>query len=332
VVSGGPKVGTTSYRNAQLHAQLAFLRDSDSFSPAAKIANGIYRGIPRDFVLPGANAIENLFPPIRERVASYFKRREIRWHQANAHLLSSQVCCLNFLEPFSHEPEALRTLLQSALGPIDKMLPLEPGTDPDRFVAFEFIGGDYLNESSKNGRTRGANCTSVDAAVRYQRPGGSVEIALIEWKYTENYGRPEPSPRNEERQRRYERIAFTPDGPLRNDLGMNLRVFFTEPIYQLFRQQMLAFQMEKAREVGATVVLTMLVAPRANEALDKLRIDAFSRFGKTVSTVWPKLLRDPNHFTFGPLEDLFKASDVAISKSGHLTDWRSYVEQRYGFG
>jgi hypothetical protein len=35
-------------------------------------------------------------------------------------------------------------------------------------------------------RTRGANCTSADAAVRFEREDGATQIALIEWKYAES--------------------------------------------------------------------------------------------------------------------------------------------------
>jgi hypothetical protein len=112
----------------------------------------MFRGKPRPFVLSPVHAEENLFPPIRASVRDYFARHVISWHTANAHLLSSHVCCLNFLEPFASEPRALSTLLQNILGPIDEMPEPEPDSDPGRFVAFEFIGArDYLNEGGGRG-------------------------------------------------------------------------------------------------------------------------------------------------------------------------------------
>lgn len=66
------------------------------------------------------------------------------------------------------------------------MLPMEEGEFPDRYVSFEWIGHeDYLKEKkSKDGRrTRGANCTSADAAVMFDREDGLRQIVLIEWKY-----------------------------------------------------------------------------------------------------------------------------------------------------
>jgi hypothetical protein len=111
--------------------------------------------------------------------------------------------------------------------------------------------------------------------VRFRTPAGSVEFALIDWKYTELYGAPDPfDSSNAERMRRYENIAFHPDGPLRADCGIKLVEFFAEPIYQPLRQQMLGAQMEKFQELGAKRVRTVLVAPSGNVALRKLKINA----------------------------------------------------------
>ncbi|MGH8678989.1 MAG: PGN_0703 family putative restriction endonuclease [Burkholderiales bacterium] len=319
------------YKAAQLNAQLAFLAASETFSEDARVGGGMFRGKPRAFVLPPRRAEENLFPPIRASVRDYFARHVISWHMANAHLLSSQVCCLNFLEPFASEPRALRILLQNILGPIDEMLEPEPDSDPERFVAFEFIGArDYLNEGGKRGRTRGAKCTSVDAAVRLRTPSGSVEFALIEWKYTELYSAPDPfDSSNGERMRRYEKIAFHPDGPLRADCGMNLVEFFAEPIYQLLRQQMLAMQMEKFQELEAKRVRTVLIAPSGNVALTKLRINALRQFGTDVPSAWRALLYDPNRFKVCPTEVLFRYAQAAIRESHRLEAWESYFGERY---
>lgn len=275
---------------------------------------------------------ENLFGPIRARVKEYFRRHSISWHIANAHLLSSQVSCLNFLEPFAFEPGALRMLLQPIFGPIDKMIEPEPATDPGRLVAFEFIGAyDYLNEGAKRKRTRGANCTSVDAAVRFRTPAGQVEVGLVEWKYTESYGRPDPNnPRNQERMRRYKDLAFYPEGPLRPDCGIELVKFFAEPIYQLLRQQMLAVQMEKHRELGANRVRTALIAPRANLALAKLKIEELGKLDSDVSSAWRAVLENPDRFLVCPTENLFLQAGAAVLKTPSLRQWFKYIGQRYG--
>jgi Restriction Endonuclease associating with ARP len=41
--------------------------------------------------------------------------------------------------------------------------------------------------------TRGCQATSADAAIRYRTPSGNIEVALIEWKYAEQYRRNPPN-------------------------------------------------------------------------------------------------------------------------------------------
>jgi hypothetical protein len=202
-----------SYKSRELARQKAFLANYPGFSQGARKAGGMLAGKKRDFVLPKSVAAENLFAGLRDDTENYFSRNKISWHRARAHLLSSQVCCLNFLASFATRPETLREMLEPVLGPIDAMLTPEQGEN--QFVAFEYVGsGDYLNEWKNGEFTRGANCTSVDAAVRFRTLGVGEEMLLIEWKYTESYSRPkEHDLKNKERRRRYEALAFAPDGP-----------------------------------------------------------------------------------------------------------------------
>jgi hypothetical protein len=323
-----------NYKQSQLQSQLAFLAKSNSFSDGARCGGGSYRRKSRECVLNKEYEPENLFPAIRESIRDYFQRHQIVWHDAKAHLLSSQLCCVNFLEPFARAPDALKVLLEKVLGPIAEMLEIEPGSDPGRYVAFEFIGAaDYLNEAKSDQRTRGANCTSVDAAVRYRTADGTIEIALIEWKYTESYGPPLAiNPRNVERLRRYQDIAFYPKGPLRSDCGVNLVGLFTEPVYQLLRQQMLAFQMTAAQELQSQLTRTVYISPRANLALKRIHIAALNPLGRDVTAAWSALLQSPHHFMPYATEDLFADSLVPAEVTPELTNWRNYMTERYGFG
>jgi hypothetical protein len=320
-----------NYKQKQLNSQIEFLATSDTFDDVARGGGGSFRGRAYDFVLSEEYEAENLFPAIRESVRDYFERHNIVWHKANAHLLSSQVCCVNFFEPFSRSPDSLKSVLTKVVGPIAEMLQIEPESDPGRYIAFEFIGAeDYLNEGRAGRRTRGANCTSVDAAVRYRTPAGSVEIALIEWKYTEAYGAPlRMDPRKEERLRRYKDIAFYPNGPLRPDCGVDLATLFTEPFYQLLRQQMLAFQIAKKRELQAQQARTVYISPRGNIALKQIRIDTLKRFGLDVSAAWSTLLQSPDHFIPYATEQLFANSLELGSEFGA---WQNYMARRYCFG
>ena len=126
----------------------------------------------------------------------------------------------------------------------------------------------HLGEWSEPTPTRGAYMTSVDAALRYRAHDGRTEIALIEWKYTERY----PSgllsggeARMKVRHNRYGGAIRDPQGPIRSD-AIPFEALFFEPMYQQMRQQLLAWRMEQAKELGADVVRVLLVAPRGNEA------------------------------------------------------------------
>lgn len=68
------------------------------------------------------------------------------------------------------------------------------------------------------------------------------------------------------RRARYLEAFQDPEGPIRADL-VPYSEFFFEPIYQQMRQQLLAWRMEQANELGADAVRVVLVAPHGNLAL-----------------------------------------------------------------
>ena len=232
---------------------------------------GTYRGLEREFCLPRAHAAENLFEGIREDALAYFEDHGIPWHDGREgkpsnHLCDSQVCGANFLFPFVHTPQALVELLRPALPAIRSVLPMET---EGQFVSFEWIGlQNYLGEGMGRAgqRTRGANFTSADAAVMFERDDATRQIVLIEWKYTESYS-PTPlrfSVRGTDRIQTYRPLFIHPDCPLDRNAVPHFEDLFYEPFYQLMRQQLLAHEMEKAGELGASVVCVLHIAPAHN--------------------------------------------------------------------
>ena len=96
--------------------QADFKAKAPYFSEAARV-EGLYKKHPYPFCLPREYADENLFSGIRKPVMDYFDKYEIKWHdwqnhKPSNHLCDSQVCCANFLFPFSNKPEALAALLR----------------------------------------------------------------------------------------------------------------------------------------------------------------------------------------------------------------------------
>lgn len=145
-----------------------------------------------------------------------------------------------------------------------------------RVMAFEWCSeNDYLNEGDKRGRTRGANATSLDAAIRFHH-AGKQRLLLIEWKYTESYGEL-LSGNHATRDSRYEKLWQWPEGPMSGD--MTLRDFYREPFYQLLRQQMLAHAIERDEESGVERVDLVHVSPSQNVALRRITAEKFNERG-----------------------------------------------------
>ena len=232
--------------------------------------------------------------------------------------------------PLATRPRLLASVIGQALGlSSPTMLEVEsgPGGQP-WFVGFEWIGyADYLNEAGKSGaRTRGANATSADAVVRFENEG-RIETVLIEWKYTESYGAPIPPGANEVRLGRYRDLVFAPAGPIRADLSLTIGDFFWEPLYQLLRQQMLAFQMQAAHEDGAERVRVLHISPSANHALHAVTAPALLCRGDDVFEVFRNLLVQPDDFLSCSTEAVF---DTVLSEADEEDrPWADYLIDRY---
>lgn len=277
---------------------------------------------------------QNVAPSIREAIPLYFGQpRNIAWHRHADHGLSSQVCCLNFLGPLAKQPELLSRVIADALqiSP-PRMLPVEEGPGGEQwFVGFEWTGrADYLNEWAKgaSSATRGANATSADAIVRFERDG-DIETLLIEWKYTEKYGSPISARGNATRVRRYEDKAFAPDGPIRADLDLKLEDFFWEPFYQLLRQQMLAWHMGLAREDCARRVRVLHISPRGNQSLHRVTSDGLRRFGHDAFDVFASVLVEPSDFLSRTTDEVFTRVVMTEHVEAAAREWSAYLLDRY---
>ena len=313
--------------------QASFKQASGYFSDAAR-PDGVYRGKPRPFCLPLECADENLFSQIRSPVTRYFTKEEIKWHDGQQarpsnHLCDSHVCCVNFLFPFADKPDALVELLRPVFPKIRRVLPIE---DPPQLVAHEWIGlENYLREKvARHGkRTRGANFTSADAAVMFEREDGIRQIALIEWKYTEAYGSTflRFAKSGTDRAAIYSHLYNRHDFPLDKQRVPSFDALFYEPFYQLMRQQLLAHEMERARELGAQVVSVLHIAPAHNGDYPKVTSPPLRELGDTVIGVWKQLVGSADRFTSISTEELF--GRFPVERFPELADWWAYITARY---
>lgn len=253
---------------------------------------------PLPICLPSRHASLNLLPDIRDQALTAFEADGIVWHDGVAtgpsnHLLDSQVQCANALTPGATNPDFIKQAFAASL-PIAEVLPVET----NRFLTFEYIGAsDYLREREGLPRTRGSMTTSADAAIRYRTPRGEIEIALLEWKFTEDYrGHELKPPRGIPRADRYRALWDSPNCPIRHDL-IPYEDLFVEPFYQLFRQQLLAWSMEQARELDATRVTVLHLCPRANGGVrSALNRESHRSAGSDVMKIWSEMCRSPDRF------------------------------------
>jgi hypothetical protein len=275
----------------------------------------------------------NLSEEIRATAPDYFSSRSITWHTHSNHALSSQVCCLNFLMPLAHRPDVLGRLVGAALGiEPPQMLAVEKDTDGRPwYIAFEWNAArrDYLNEAGKRpSLTRGSNSTSADAYVEFIADGRR-EALVIEWKYTESYGAPLSKDPKSTRKNRYGSIFTSPDGPVRANQGLTLEDFFYEPFYQLLRQQMLAFQLQRDPAFPAIRVRVLHISPKANLALHAVTSPRLKgRASDDAFEVFKSLLVRPEDFVNCYTEELF---GPLLAEIGPGDPWRDYLVGRYRF-
>ena len=312
--------------------QTSLKHPSSLYFSTSALPDGLYRGTPRPFCLPVQCAEENLFPEIRASAPAYFAAHGIKWHDGHDgkpsnHLCSSQVCGVNFLFPFVKQPQELAALLRPICPEIRAMCIIED----EQHVAFEWIGAkDYLGENPRGGkRTRGANFTSADAAVMFEREDGKKQLVLIEWKYTESYGEItlETSKSGTNRPAIYQHLFDATDCPLDKSKLPSFGALFFEPFYQFMRQQFLAHEMEKQHELGADIVSVLHIAPTKNTAFQKVTSPDLREIGSTAIDVWKALVLDPTKFISINTEKLF--GPAVSSPMPIMRSWSDYITTRY---
>ena len=309
-----------------------FKQNQAYFSPGAA-QDGLFRGKPRPFCLPQALAEENLYAEVRDPALESFARLGIKWHLGvgqgpSNHLCSSQVCCVNFLLPFQDRPTALAALLRPHYPLIKRMLPIEN----EGCVAFEWIGAEnYLGERvpQSGSRTRGANCTSADAIVLFDRTDGLRQAVLIEWKYTESYGNTDLAiaPSGTDRTAIYRHLYEAEDCPIDKTYLPSFESLFFEPFYQLMRQQFLAHQMAQHSELGADIVTLLHIAPDHNQAFKKVTSPALVGLGNSPARIWSRLVKPSDRFLSLTTESLFGPFLQKPPES--LRPWAEYLVARF---
>lgn len=320
------------------------------FSPEAR-SPGQYKGKTHGFCLRDDRSSENLHESIRDEAIAYFEARGIPWHdgkRANRpkdrpsnHLCCSQSACVNFWFPFVREPKALAGVLRDLGYDVAEVLPFDLDGQPSGkaapFVAFEWIGErNYLGElthgkvAPDQPRQRGAGFTSLDFAIRFRDGSKRIHVIAGEWKYTEMYveGKSlQVSASGTDRLKRvYGRFLSQPGGQIRLGKAASPEALFYDPFDQLMRQQLLATEMERAREMSADIVSLMHVAPKANkELMNRITSPSLASLGDDIHSVWGALV-EKDRFQGVYVEELLKV--VTAQMPGGK--WAKYMLLRYG--
>jgi len=214
--------------------------------------------------------------------------------------------------------------------PINKDDPLLGGSYP--YMTFEWIGVcDYLGETKRKGanRTRGAYFTSADFVFRFRRDDNKIQMVLGEWKYTEEYS--ESDKGIEVRKNNY-RPAFNRTGGIFMGRGEDVySALFFDPYYQLMRLQLLAQEMQEAREMDADLVTVLHICPEANNEFRKKVTSPKLREmypGRNTLEVWEELVPSVKFKSITVENLLDNIVEVARPKD---RGWAKYLKKRYGW-
>jgi hypothetical protein len=93
------------------------------------------------------------------------------------------------------------------------------------------------------------------------------------------------------------------------------------------RQQFLAYQMEKARELEAERVSLLHISPAHNRDFCKVTSPSLEELGTTATGVWGRLVKQKDRFLAVHTEDLFRR--FPIEQHPDLQTWWNYISERY---
>lgn len=249
-------------------------------------------------VLMDADRTKNLFKDIRTDATDYMKQYGISWWhmekeseaEVSAHIMSSQVACLNHLFAIHNDEKAIKAILKPITDiEFDAILPLDNGKS---LISFEFAyKNDKLLNEKYQGAKRGKLWTSIDAFIKAKK-GDEIWIFPIEWKYTEGYEKEDKT--NQTRLNCYQKLIEESQYLKTPDTGVPHSVYFQEPYYELMRQTLLCEQIIK--EGAATHVMHICVIPKENGVLN---FDIRDQFVE-------KMLKKPDMFRILSPSDLLK--------------------------
>ena len=331
----------SNFREVEYRRQAAFRRGSGTVSASGRSpTDDAARGYP--YMLALGLEDENLYPLLRGAggARQFFGERGIKWWRhcgfddpsadgPTRNMASSQIACVNSLLPLRGNDDGLLAVLAAIDDDVTGIVRIEdPRAGTSSTVEFEWIGLGHALEGEAY-TTRGEFATSIDAFMVAETRVGR-RAYLLEWKYTESYGKNDKGRgrKGRTRRRRYgKRYAASP--AFRD--GIPLDAWLHEPFYQIMRQRLLADRMVANGELGVSEAKVVLVVPDGNVAY---RSDITSpvlqgEFPElvTVEDVTRAAMNAPDR-DFGVVsQDVL--GDAARAWGG--PQWSRYQRERYGW-
>jgi len=281
-------------------------------------------------VLPPDLVLENLDVAVRASAVTQFQHRGIKWWRGRrdvprvagptGYLNSSQVACVNHLEPARLDRELASAILHAVDPGIVDAVEIED----EGFVAYEWIGlDDHLREGrERQRRVRGANVTSLDALMVGVRADRERVVVGIEWKYQESYPGTLKvvSSHGTDRAATYAPHLSHPDSPI---VSCRADEVHWDPFDQLMRQTLFLWRMCQANELGVVDWRHVWVVPRGNTAL----LRHGQREGRTtwLDDGWRRMLHEPERFSVMSPSALMQS----IPDGPQGRQWRWRLAERY---
>jgi hypothetical protein len=93
------------------------------------------------------------------------------------------------------------------------------------------------------------------------------------------------------------------------------------------RQQFLANEMEKAREMDANIVSVLHIAPEHNDDFRKVTSPELKKLGESATGIWKKLVKTEGRFISVSTEKLF--GTLSETQLPEIKSWVEYIHARY---
>ncbi len=302
------------------------------FPNGSKVA-GSFHGRAVPYRLDARYSEENIEPSIRDAAIKYLAENSTtQKYPVSDNLCNSNIAYINFWFGFNSAPDKLKKLLVSLGYDVVELLDLsndKPNFSNRKpaYIGFEYGGmNDYLRKESLevDGKPQ-PHSTIADFYFRFRRSDGKIQAVIGEWKYTENhhFSARELKPKLKRKIEKFTRFFINLNLPKNID---EYELAF-DPFRQIARLQLLAHEMETAKEYGTDVVSLLLVTPKANISFNfDIIPKGLGSLGNSVFEIWEKIA-NKDRFKGVYLEELFNL--VVKNNCPPSTNWMNYQIERY---